>query len=349
MTVLWASILMGVMAVLIGAGLGFVAKKFAVKTDPRVEEVAALLAGANCGGCGFPGCSGYAAAVVAGGAGPTLCGPGGPETAKRIGKVMGMEVGTAVPRVAVVQCRVGRDPEWLKYDYRGLPGCRNSNFLALGAGTCDWGCRGFLDCVHVCGFGAIQANPDPHKPPVVDLDKCTGCGMCVKACPKNIIVLLPKDKIPYVACRSLLKGKMARGDCAVACIACGLCAKKCESKAIQLVNNLPTFDYAKCTRCGKCVETCKTKCILWLAPPGVSAAVPAPAPPKAEPAVAGPAAPLAPAPAASEAPKPPIAPLAAAEPPKPEAAPAAPPPAAPSAPAAPGEPPKADGGPAPKA
>ncbi|MHC4781291.1 MAG: RnfABCDGE type electron transport complex subunit B [Planctomycetota bacterium] len=263
-TLPWAMFLMGLVALTMGLGLGVAAKFLAVKTDPRVEELLGFLPGANCGGCGFPGCSGYASALVEKGVDPALCAPGGSDTTVKIGQTMGLEVGDARPKVAVVQCRVGADPDWQKYEYRGMQGCKNSNLLSLGAGTCDYGCLGLLDCVAACPFDAIHGNPDPAKPPVVDIDKCTGCGMCVKACPKGIITLLQKERIPYVACKSILKGKTAKGDCKVACIACGLCSKKCPEKAIDMVSNLPNFDYEKCTSCGTCVEKCKPKCILWL-------------------------------------------------------------------------------------
>jgi Na+-translocating ferredoxin:NAD+ oxidoreductase RNF subunit RnfB len=265
--------LMGLVALGMGLGLGIAAKKLAVKTDPRVEEILGFLPGANCGGCGFPGCSGFASALVEKGVDPGLCAPGGAETVQQIGQTLGLEVGDTTPKVAVIQCRVGADPDWEKYDYRGMQGCRNSNILALGAGTCDYGCLGLLDCVASCPFDAIHGNPDPTKPPVVDLEKCTGCGNCVKACPKNVIALLPKKRIPYVTCKSVLKGKIAKGDCKVACTACGTCSRKCPEKAIVMVDNLPQFDYEKCNSCGTCVEKCKPKCILWLEPEGEPVAV----------------------------------------------------------------------------
>jgi len=272
-TLLWAILLMGFVALALGLGLGVAARFLAVKTDPRVEELLGILPGVNCGGCGFPGCSGYASALVEKGVEPGLCAPGGSDTVRNIARVMGLEVADSTPKVAVVQCRVGADPDWKKYEYKGMQGCKNSNLLALGAGTCDYGCLGLLDCVAACPFDAIHGNPDPTKPPVVDIEKCTGCGQCVKACPKGVMVLLPKKKIPYVACKSTLKGKIAKGDCVVACIACGQCVRKCPEKAITLVNNLPVIDYDKCTSCGTCVEVCKPKCILWLEPGALAVAV----------------------------------------------------------------------------
>ncbi len=265
-TLPWAILLMAGVAAVMGLGLGIAAKKLAVKPDPRVQKILGYLPGANCGGCGFPGCAAYADAMVKKGVAPNLCAPSSPGAKKKIAQTLGLEAADETPKVAVVRCRVGADPDWIKYDYEGMPGCKNANLLAKGAGSCDFGCLGLLDCVAACPFDALHANPDPTKPPVVDIDTCTGCGQCVKACPKGVIALLPKKRIPYIACRSPLKGKTAKGDCKVACIACAQCQRKCPEKAITMVNNLPVIDYDKCTACGTCVETCKPKCILWLEP-----------------------------------------------------------------------------------
>ena len=50
----------------LGLLLAVASKYLAVKEDPRVGEVLNMLPGANCGGCGFPGCSGMAVSLVNG-------------------------------------------------------------------------------------------------------------------------------------------------------------------------------------------------------------------------------------------------------------------------------------------
>jgi electron transport complex protein RnfB len=262
MGIVIAVIAMSLLALFLGFGLGVAAKKLAVPVDPRVAKAIGALPGANCGGCGFPGCSGFAKAVAAGSAEPGLCAPGGADTASVIAEIFGLEAGTGAAMVAQVRCRIGADPDWEKYEYEGVEGCGNAALLAGGPDMCDFGCMGFLDCVKACPFDAIAANPDPKKPPLVDVTKCVGCGICVDTCPNGVIGLVPLERHPVVYCRSNLKGKVAKGCCIVACIACGKCARKCPEKAIEMKDNIPVIDVEKCTKCGKCIEGCPTSVIV---------------------------------------------------------------------------------------
>jgi len=75
-------VVLGITGVLMGLFLAFASKKFEVEVDPKVEAILAVLPGANCGACGFPGCAGYAAGVALEGAKMTLC----------IGDIMGVAV-----------------------------------------------------------------------------------------------------------------------------------------------------------------------------------------------------------------------------------------------------------------
>jgi len=164
--------------------LGVASRVFYVYEDPRIAEVESLTAGANCGGCGYAGCSAAAAAVVAGEAPPSVCIVGGPESAAAIAAVMGMDPGTAEPRVSENECTGGKRAA-NKYDYMGVPTCNAVAAMYGGRRQCPTGCLGYGDCIKVCMFGAIEMGKDGY--PVVNQDKCVGCGACEAICPKNII------------------------------------------------------------------------------------------------------------------------------------------------------------------
>jgi formate dehydrogenase beta subunit len=167
-----------------GAILSAASKVFYVYEDPRIAKVESCLAGANCGGCGYAGCSAAAVAVVAGEAPPSVCIVAGPEAAANVAAVMGMEAGAAEPLRSYNMCRGGeRAPE--KYEYMGLDSCRAVSMLYGGKRECEIGCLGYGDCVKACQFDAIHLGADGF--PVVDETKCVGCGACEKACPKGIL------------------------------------------------------------------------------------------------------------------------------------------------------------------
>ncbi len=244
----------------LGIGLAIAAKVFAVEVDPRVEAIEKLLPGANCGGCGFPGCSGYAEAMVLAGASPSLCPAIKAPEQKKVGEVLGVVVEERAPMMAVIRCAGKVSSENFKYDYMGEPDCATAVLLAGGPNPCRYGCLGMGSCVKACPFGAMTLRPD--LPPIVDPEKCVACGRCVSACPKALIALMPVDRQIIVMCSSLDKGKPVKDLCAVGCIACGLCAKKCPETAITMERNLPVIDYAKCTSCGTCAEVCPQNSIL---------------------------------------------------------------------------------------
>jgi electron transport complex protein RnfB len=240
-----------------GLGLALAARKFAVKQDPRVAEVEALLPGANCGGCGYAGCLAFAKALVAGAVSPYDCAPGGSEMASTVAEVLGLEKEERVPVVAVVGCKGGNkvDP---KMDYDGLETCKAVNLLADNLRMCPYGCIGLGDCIEACPFDAMEME-DGYA--VVDEAKCTGCGQCLEACPKAIIYLVSRPKKVRVVCSSHDRGKSVKTACAVGCIACGLCAKNCPAKCIEIVDNLAVIDHEKCINCGICAAKCPTKSI----------------------------------------------------------------------------------------
>jgi Na+-translocating ferredoxin:NAD+ oxidoreductase RNF subunit RnfB len=254
----------GAMAVAFGIILAIAAQKFAVKVDPRITQIAEALPGANCGGCGYPGCSGYAAAIVIGGADINLCAPGGSDTTARIAEVMGVVASAAEPKVAVVMCRGTLGVAGKKFQYDGISDCRAAVLVNAGSKSCRYGCLGLGSCANACPFGAILV-PE-NKIPVVIEEKCVGCGKCIETCPKHIIELVPKSKYVHVVCKNVDKGGKAKKLCKIACIGCNKCEKECKFDAIHVENNLARIDYEKCKNCGKCVVVCPQDALVNLRP-----------------------------------------------------------------------------------
>ena len=251
---------------LISAIVLFVAsKKFAVYEDPRIGEVAEVLPQANCGGCGYPGCAGFAEACVkAGSLEGKLCPVGGQPVMARVAAILGLEAASAEPKVAVVRCNGSCEhrPRTTRYD--GVSSCAVANATYGGETDCTFGCLGCGDCVDACQFDAIHMNPETGLPEV-DENACTACGACVKACPRRIIELRPKGKNNrrvYVSCLNKDKGEQTTNACSVGCIGCGKCVKVCPFEAITLENNLAYIDPAKCKLCRKCEAECPQGAIL---------------------------------------------------------------------------------------
>jgi len=247
------------MGLIFGAGLAYASKKFAVETDPKVELVREVLPGANCGGCGFPGCDGYAASVAAGNAPVNACPVGGGPLAQKIADIMGLEVESSERKIARVLCQGDHEHCREKYVYQGIQDCVAASMLDGGSKSCQYGCLGLGTCVKACPFDAIHITEG--KIAVVDASKCTGCKKCVAACPKNLIEMVPESRKVKVMCKSTDKAKAVREKCSIGCIGCRLCVKACQFDAIIFEDNLARIDYDKCTNCGKCAEKCPTKAI----------------------------------------------------------------------------------------
>lgn len=249
----------------IGALVLFLAaKKFEVKEDPRIGLVAEVLPQANCGGCGFPGCSGFAnACVKAESLEGLFCPVGGAAVMGQIADILGMAAAAQDPKIAVVRCNGNCDARPRTNLYDGASSCAVAASLYSGDTGCSFGCLGLGDCVDACGFDAIRINPTTLLPEVVE-DACTACGACVKACPKSIIELRkkgPKSRRIFVSCVNKDKGGVAKKACSNACIGCSLCLKQCQFEAITIENNLSYIDHTKCRMCRKCVEVCPTNAI----------------------------------------------------------------------------------------
>lgn len=233
---------MVVLGALFAVGLVLAAKRFHVEEDERVVQAQALLPGVNCAACGYSGCQAYAEAVVKGEK-VTFCAAGGPDVAKALADLMGVEVGDVRKLRAVVHCQGGKSRCVNRFEYVGEQDCRAAHIASGGPKSCIYGCLGLGSCAEACPFDAITMSDEGL--PVVDPDKCTACGICVRTCPRDLLSLLAIEYKTYLGCSSHDRGKAVKDVCAVGCIACGLCVKNDAYEATQLVDNLPVLDFGK--------------------------------------------------------------------------------------------------------
>jgi Na+-translocating ferredoxin:NAD+ oxidoreductase subunit B len=258
--IIYAIAALGLIGLIFGLLLAMAARFFAVQTDPLVESIKEALPGANCGACGYAGCSNFAEAVSAGETKSNGCIPGGDETAQAIAQLLGQEAGDASQPVATVFCIGDCYKTSDRYIYDGVQDCAVASDFVGGFKSCSYGCLGFGNCVRACLFDAIKMGE--HGLPIVDYDQCTGCGLCATACPRDIIQMLPKSKEGHlVLCNSHERGKAVSAACEVGCIACKACVKACPQEAIEMVDNLAVIDLDKCNDCGECVPKCKPETI----------------------------------------------------------------------------------------
>ncbi len=258
MSVLIAAAVIGVVGIFAGVLLGIASEKFKVKEDEKAVAIREILPGNNCGGCGYPGCDGLAAAIAKGEVSPSGCPVGGDEVAKKIAEIVGGDA-TSVKMVARVKCAGNCEKAKEAYEYVGPKNCKiASNSPGGGSKACSYGCLGYGSCVEACQFDAIKIIDGIA---VVDKDKCKSCGMCVKECPRNIIEMVPYDAGAIVECNSKDFGKEVKAVCQTGCIGCGICQKNCPEEAITVENSLAKIDYEKCTGCGTCKEKCPVKVI----------------------------------------------------------------------------------------
>jgi electron transport complex protein RnfB len=252
--IIWPVAALGGLGLLLGLGLAIASKFLSVKSDPRIDTIRALLPGANCGGCGYPGCDGFAKALVEGTGSLSQCSVLDADNFKQIAGLLGVDTKEGEKMVARILCRGGTENCLKKYKYFGISDCRAASTLAGGPSSCSYGCVGLLTCAKECPFDAIHLSENGIAE--IDEDKCTGCGKCVAVCPKHSIALVPKAQAVYVRCHAPEKGKSISSVCKAGCIGCNLCVKKCPEGAITMLDNIPVIDYNKCTHCGTCVAVC---------------------------------------------------------------------------------------------
>ena len=260
--------ILGGLGLIFGLVLAAASKVFYVETDPRLEKLNECLPGANCGGCGYAGCGGYAEAVLNGEAPIGKCASGGNECAQAMGNIMGIKADAVTRKVALVRCSGDRyyDNQGnmvagskLKANYEGFKDCLAASKVG-GSGplSCKYGCLGYGTCVKACKYGAIKIVKNVAH---VDEDLCVGCMACAAVCPRQLIVPVEPERNVLIACASMAKGAVTNRSCTAGCIGCGLCKKICPKGAITVTNNLAVIDYSLCDNCGLCATVCPKKLI----------------------------------------------------------------------------------------
>lgn len=244
--------------VLAGVMLALFSYFMKVPTDQKLEEVRSILPGVNCGVCGYAGCDQYARAIVKEGAAINRCVPGGDEGARRLSEAMDIPFQDVEEKVAFVACKGNYDATSDKMDYKGLRSCRAASLYYGGNSSCAYGCLAYGDCAKSCPYHAIDIV---NGVAIVRPEKCAGCGLCVRECPKNLISLYPLNKPIHVACLNHDKGVRTRKVCTNGCIGCRKCEKICPTNAITVQDDTAFIDVDKCIVCGKCREVCPVSVI----------------------------------------------------------------------------------------
>ena len=190
MNVLSALLLLGVLGGVFGLVLAVASKVFEVHADPRVTQIAGILPGANCGGCGFAGCNACATNIVAGNAPVNACPVCAGDQVSRIAAIMGVEVTTAERRVASAEVCPRDLIVSVPYASDILVRCNNKDKGAVAKNYCTVSCIGCKLCEKNCEQGAIKVVENRA---MIDYKLCTSCGVCVAKCPRKLIVDLHAD------------------------------------------------------------------------------------------------------------------------------------------------------------
>ena len=258
--IILAFICFAAISVILGAILAVASKVFAVENDERAEKILEYLPGANCGGCGYTGCSALSEAILKGDAPVNACASLSKEACDKIAEIAGLASPEAgIRKRAQVMCSGTHELAAKKYIYEGIQDCVSAAMLSGGDKLCPNGCIGLGTCASACKFGAIHII---NGVAAVDYEKCVACGACITACPKHIIRLIPYDAKHWVGCSSTDKGAVTKNYCEVGCIGCKICEKACSNGAIKVENNLASINYELCNGCGVCVSKCPRK-IIW--------------------------------------------------------------------------------------
>lgn len=261
-TIAGAALILGGVGVTFAAVIAFCSRKLRVWEDPRIDVVTGLLPGANCGACGSAGCRNFAERLIGGKAQPAGCTVMNDDGRLAVASYLGVGVGAAVKRVARLMCAGGTDVCTRSAEYRGHPSCVAAAAVATGGKGCAWGCIGLADCARSCDFGAITMSAEGL--PVVDPAKCTACGDCVVACPKDLFTVMPVTRRLLVQCRSAFEGDAASNVCRVACTACGRCVQDAQPGLIRIAGGLAVVDPEKpAMETPDAIRRCPTGAIVW--------------------------------------------------------------------------------------
>ncbi|MBQ9066016.1 MAG: RnfABCDGE type electron transport complex subunit B [Clostridia bacterium] len=259
--ILTAVVIVAVIGLVLGILLSVASVVMAVPVDEKAVAIQDVLAGANCGACGYSGCSGYAAALSEGSCtDTTLCSPGGADCARAIAEILGVSAGEVKPMTAVVLCHGTAENCGTTMEYHGDMSCKTASQLYAGGKACSYGCLGLGDCVKACPYGSIHIGEGGVAE--VNAETCRACKLCISTCPKGIIELVPlfhQEAVVY--CRNQEKGAFTRKECKVGCIGCMKCKKTCPHDAISITNFVAHVDQSKCVGCGDCVAGCPTHCL----------------------------------------------------------------------------------------
>lgn len=251
-------LILGIMGALFGILLGVAAKAFKVEKDERIETISELLAGANCGGCGYAGCSAFAEALCQGKATLSDCPGTKQENKDRIAMILGVSTGKEEPMTAMVMCSGNCNSVALHCKYEGISDCIAASRYGGGDKSCSFGCIGYGSCTDVCQFDAIHIIDNVA---VVDNEKCVACGACVDICPQHVIELVELRQRTFVKCKSHDKGASLKDICSAGCLGCKICEKNCPKEAIKVVDNVAKINYDLCVNCGICAQKCPRKII----------------------------------------------------------------------------------------
>jgi len=262
-TYLVPTLILGGVGLAFGALIAIAHRFLSVWEDPRIGEVTDMLPGSNCGACGFAGCKAFAVGLIEGGSQPAGCTQMPPDAIDEVAEFLGVSAGEAVKRVARLLCAGDANVAPQRAEYLGLRTCGAAAAVAGGGKGCSWGCLGLADCEVSCDYDAIVM--DRLGLPRVIPDRCTACGDCVEACPKDLFTIMPVTQKLIVQCKSRLEGDAAEAVCAVACTACGKCALDAAPGVIAMQDGLAVVDYSQNDRAGReALERCPTGAIAWV-------------------------------------------------------------------------------------
>ncbi len=251
------------LGIFFGVILAIASKVFRVQEDPRIVKTEEMLPGTNCGACGEPGCLPFAQKVVSGEIQPGKCTVASSDDIDNIADYLGVDAGENEKRIARLHCAGGTGQARQIAEYQGFESCRSASVVSGGGKGCSWGCLGLADCEVSCDFDAIYMNKNGL--PVVDVEKCTACGDCVDACPRDLFELLPLEQKLFVQCSIPLAGEKVTMLCSVGCDGCAKCAADAATGLIEMVDELPKIHYdSGLPITPKPTLRCPTGSIVWL-------------------------------------------------------------------------------------